>query len=344
MNLIENQSLIRLATMKDASLLCNWWNDGQVMAHAGFPKGLGLTLSQVENQLEINPLKKLHLFILEFEGSPIGEMNVRDEGDGIASIGIKICEEAFQSKGLGQVYLKLFLRWLFEEKSFRKIVLDTSLKNIRAQKAYEKVGFEKVGVRHQVWLAPSGEWFDVVDYELTKQNWKRAMEMKDNGLEIRLATVEDIPGIIRVCSEGVRHTEGSQNLGTPEMIEASILEYYHEERLEKEVQEISNHWNGYYVAVLDGKVVGAGGGGLHDATTSELYVLYLDTTLKRQGIGTHLLNAITADQKKRGATTQWVSVAKGNQMGIPFYEAKGFEFQEEEEEQGWVNLRYKRAI
>jgi hypothetical protein len=34
-------------------------------------------------------------------------------------------------------------------------------------------------------------------------------------------------------------------------------------------------------------------------------------------------------QKEKGATQQWVSVAKGNQKGIPFYEAKGFIFAEE---------------
>lgn len=36
-----NDLLIREATIEDAEQLCIWWNDGKVMEHAGFPKGLG---------------------------------------------------------------------------------------------------------------------------------------------------------------------------------------------------------------------------------------------------------------------------------------------------------------
>jgi uncharacterized protein YodC (DUF2158 family) len=41
---IQNSNLtIRNATSKDTSILCKWWNDGKVMAHAGFPNGLGIS-------------------------------------------------------------------------------------------------------------------------------------------------------------------------------------------------------------------------------------------------------------------------------------------------------------
>ena len=32
---------IRNATVDDAAILADWWNDGTIMAHAGFPDGLG---------------------------------------------------------------------------------------------------------------------------------------------------------------------------------------------------------------------------------------------------------------------------------------------------------------
>lgn len=35
---IENLA-IRITTREDAALLCKWWSDGKVMAHAGFPNG-----------------------------------------------------------------------------------------------------------------------------------------------------------------------------------------------------------------------------------------------------------------------------------------------------------------
>lgn len=34
---------IRNATVEDAVLLSAWWNDGKIMAHAGFPNGTGET-------------------------------------------------------------------------------------------------------------------------------------------------------------------------------------------------------------------------------------------------------------------------------------------------------------
>lgn len=46
---IEFQNIvIRNASADDAETLCRWWNDGKVMAHAGFPKGLGTTVQKIE--------------------------------------------------------------------------------------------------------------------------------------------------------------------------------------------------------------------------------------------------------------------------------------------------------
>lgn len=35
--------VVRAAATEDARILCQWWNDGVVMAHAGFPMGLHTT-------------------------------------------------------------------------------------------------------------------------------------------------------------------------------------------------------------------------------------------------------------------------------------------------------------
>ena len=43
---------IRNATVKDAPLLAKWWNDGTVMAHAGFPNGTGETVEEISERLK----------------------------------------------------------------------------------------------------------------------------------------------------------------------------------------------------------------------------------------------------------------------------------------------------
>ena len=45
---IQHENLtIRQAEAADAKQLAAWWNDGAVMAHAGFPNGLGTTEEEV---------------------------------------------------------------------------------------------------------------------------------------------------------------------------------------------------------------------------------------------------------------------------------------------------------
>ena len=47
MNLQYSNLTIRTAVPADAEQLAAWWNDGAVMAHAGFPLGLGITEEKV---------------------------------------------------------------------------------------------------------------------------------------------------------------------------------------------------------------------------------------------------------------------------------------------------------
>ena len=97
--------LIRDAAASDAEQLCLWWNDGNVMAHAGFPNGLGTTAEAVRKQLAESSTghaanNRRHIIL--WQDKPIGEMNYCDLGNGICEIGIKICDASMQNKGLGK--------------------------------------------------------------------------------------------------------------------------------------------------------------------------------------------------------------------------------------------------
>ena len=99
----------------------------------------------------------------------------------------------------------------------------------------------------------------------------------------------------------------------------------------KEISDLSTKWNGYYVAEVEGEIVGAIGGGMTNSKTAEIYVLYLHPEKRNKKIGTQLLEAYTRlQQEEYNATEQWVSVEKENDKGIPFYKAKGFVFVKEE--------------
>ena len=170
---IKNGKLtIRNATAKDAKILSEWWNDGEVMAHAGFPNGIGISENQVVELLkEDNALNRR--LILEFEDKPIGEMNYRTPQEKIAEIGIKICDSSQQDKGFGTEYLKMLMEFIFMKLAYDKIMLDTNLKNERAQHVYEKLGFRMVRTNIDSWKDQLGVLQSSVDYEISKEEFVR---------------------------------------------------------------------------------------------------------------------------------------------------------------------------
>lgn len=170
MQLIHKNVTIRNAGKEDAAQLAAWWNDGVVMAHAGFPLGLGTTPEKITSELETDSDFQRRRLMLLLESQPIGEMCYRILEDGCADIGIKICESRFQEKGIGRTALSLLIRTLFDM-GCPKIVLDTNLKNLRAQHVYETLGFRKLRINIDSWKNQLGKWESSVDYELTKEHF-----------------------------------------------------------------------------------------------------------------------------------------------------------------------------
>ncbi|MFD1068008.1 GNAT family N-acetyltransferase [Oceanobacillus locisalsi] len=167
-------------------------------------------------------------------------------------------------------------------------------------------------------------------------------------MKICKANSNHVEGIAKVCIESNWSTY--RDIYSKLYMEKVIRDFYNPQRILNEVTHSSKEWGGYFVALEDDEVVGAGGGGMIHGTTSEIFVLYLNPDRRNEGIGTQLLQAITHQQKEFGAIEQWVSVQKGNRKGIPFYEAKGFQFQHEQKayhditENNYISLRYKRHI
>ena len=173
--IIENENfIIRSAQADDAQVLTNWWNDGEVMAHAGFPNGLNTTVEKTLKQIESYKSNLSQLLIIEIGNMSVGECNYRIK-DCTAEIGIKICDASYQNKGYGIVLLKMLINYLFTENTLNveKIILDTNLKNTRAQHVYEKLGFTKVRINIDAWIDQLGEYQSSVAYEMTIEDFRK---------------------------------------------------------------------------------------------------------------------------------------------------------------------------
>jgi len=170
MNIEKGRLRIRAAKPEDAKLLCVWWNDGNVMAHAGYPNGLGISEEKVTELINADNDLKQRL-VLELDHVPIGEMSYRTPEEKVAEIGIKICDPNQQNNGYGTESLKMLMKYIFENMKYEKIILDTNLRNERAQYVYEKLGFRKLRVNIDAWQDQLGELQSSVDYEISKDEY-----------------------------------------------------------------------------------------------------------------------------------------------------------------------------
>lgn len=173
MELLENDIVLRTWNINDTDYIWKWWNDGSVMAHAGFPLGLGKTREEIEETIK-SPSNKERM-IIEIHGNMVGELCYEPLSDSTCEIGIKICESTYQNQGYGTKVLTILLDYLFKELNFKTVVLDTMVENVRAQHVYEKLGFVRVGVRENCWKDQMGVLRSAADYELEKEVWGRRL-------------------------------------------------------------------------------------------------------------------------------------------------------------------------
>ncbi|NLG58404.1 MAG: GNAT family N-acetyltransferase, partial [Clostridiales bacterium] len=174
LRLKQDQITIRSAVISDAPLLNRWWNDGQVMAHAGFPNGLGQSLEETEAVIRRYEGQLSGLCIIEIEGRPAGELSFQI-ADNQARPGWKICETGYQNKGYGRRIIRMTWDYLFNDQAtnaamrIHRLVWDTNLSNTRAQHVYEALGARRLGVRENCWTDQLGRPQSAVDYELSRE-------------------------------------------------------------------------------------------------------------------------------------------------------------------------------
>lgn len=177
--------VIRSAVTEDAQVLTDWWNNGEIMAHAGFPKGLRQTMERTLQQIGKNQMGLSQLCLIEIDSTRVGEMNFRILEHSV-EIGIKICTAAYQNKGYGGRLLCMLIDYLFLDEalnqaaSINRILLDTNLQNTRAQHVYEKIGFRKKAVNQNAWQDQLGVWQTSVDYELSRAEYESKKCCQEN--------------------------------------------------------------------------------------------------------------------------------------------------------------------
>lgn len=157
--------VIRKAQIDDASRLAEWWNNGEIMAHAGFPNGIGVRIEEVISLIKKDMDNFCH-FMIEINKKAVGEMHYRKQSDTCIEIGIKICDMRFHNKGWGKKLLSLFIQELFKDKLCTTIVVNVAKKNKIARHVYERLGFKTKNSQKE-----TANNKTTIEYELTLNNF-----------------------------------------------------------------------------------------------------------------------------------------------------------------------------
>lgn len=113
-------------------------------------------------------------FTIEADTRPIGMIayNRVDISSRSTDIDIVIGDPAYRDRGYGTDAIRAFLAFLFDTVGLHRVWLGTYGYNVRAQRAYEKVGFVREGVMRQSdWV--DGRWVDGVIYGILEHEFRR---------------------------------------------------------------------------------------------------------------------------------------------------------------------------
>jgi RimJ/RimL family protein N-acetyltransferase len=111
-------------------------------------------------------------WVIEFQGRAIGEILIDNfvEADKRAGLIIGILDPAALGKGLGTEAIKAIAEFTFDTLGLHKLSMRVLAFNIRAIRAYERVGFIREGLERESALI-GGTWHDDVIVGLLKRDF-----------------------------------------------------------------------------------------------------------------------------------------------------------------------------
>ena len=146
--------VLRLVRAGDEAKLLEIFSDATVSRWWGDPH------DALEDAM-VNDEENTH-YLIEVEGEPVGMVQSYEESDPMyRHAGIDIALRApWQGKGLGPDAIRVLARFLIGERGHHRLIIDPAAHNTNAIRAYERVGFQAVGVMRKYERAPDGTWHD----------------------------------------------------------------------------------------------------------------------------------------------------------------------------------------
>jgi aminoglycoside 6'-N-acetyltransferase len=115
-------------------------------------------------------------FVIDVDGEVIGAIQYGEESDPMyrhASVDIFLTT-ARHRQGFGSEAIRVLARHLIQERGHHRLTIDPAADNEAAIRAYEKVGFRRVGVMRSYERGPDGTWHDGLLMEMLADELREA--------------------------------------------------------------------------------------------------------------------------------------------------------------------------
>jgi len=148
---LADEDLDELVAMVTAPGIAEWW---------GYPSPPDELRTELRCDDEAGG-GALAIVVDEVLAGWVGLYETSDSQYRFASLDV-VLAPAFQDRGLGSEALRLVIHWLIEARGHHRFTIDPAAHNHRAIRAYEAVGFRKVGVMRAYERGADGTWHDNV--------------------------------------------------------------------------------------------------------------------------------------------------------------------------------------
>lgn len=176
-----NRLLIRTAIQSDAQFFYDLWTNPRVMSFVGFPKGLRITLNEVEillhKDVEHGDVFASHLVVeLKNTQARIGEcqLGVPDE-QGLVETDVKLMPQYWGHK-YGVEIKQGLLDYLFKNSNCQIVQATPNINNPASIAMQEAVGGVRVGENYYIPPDELRDWAQPVHayvYQVTRENWEK---------------------------------------------------------------------------------------------------------------------------------------------------------------------------
>jgi aminoglycoside 6'-N-acetyltransferase len=128
----------------------------------------------IEEEISEQFIEADDAFVIEADGEVVGAIQYHEESDPMyrhAGMDIYLTTSR-HGEGLGTEALRVLARYLFEERGHHRLTIDPAADNASAIRAYEKVGFRRVGIMRKYERGPDGVWRDGVLMDLLEEEFR----------------------------------------------------------------------------------------------------------------------------------------------------------------------------